>query len=264
LKKYYDPIHQRLIYVGEEASPEFWDEHWGVADIHKAVRSTPNSWVARITKTYLSSGSVILEGGCGQANHVYALQNYGFNVIGVDSAQQTVENVRESAPDLQIEVGDVRKLRFETDFFDGYWSRGLIEHYWNGFDSISFEISRVVRKGGYLFLTFPCMSTLRRWKARQNKYPRWEPGDPEPSGFYQFALNSLEVQRHFEDLGFILIRANARGGLKGIRDETLLFHSSLQKLYDSEALSAKVAKKCINQFADRWFGHIRFMIMQKI
>ena len=264
MKKYYDPVRRRLIYVAEKASPEFWDEHWLVADFQRAVRSTPNSWVARITRQYLSEGSVILEGGCGQANHVYALEKYGFNVIGVDSARLTVEKVHESAPDLQIEVGDVRELRFESDYFDGYWSRGLIEHYWNGFDSISLECSRVLRKGGYLFLTFPCMSMLRRWKARQNRYLTWEHSDAEPFGFYQFALNPLEVKRSFEDLGFKLIRENARGGLKGIRDETLLFHSSLQKLYDSEALSAKVAKKCINQFADRWFGHIRFMIMQKI
>lgn len=170
MQRYYDSKFDRLIYIGQAATDQFWDEHWETDDFRKAITSNPNSYVTKITKKYLSIGSRILEGGCGQANNVYALHKYGFDVIGLDYASETVKKIKLNAPELSIKLGDVRKLPFDDNYFDGYWSLGVIEHFWLSYDDIASEMARVIRGGGYLFITFPMMSSLRQWKAKNNKF----------------------------------------------------------------------------------------------
>ena len=77
MQRYYDSKFDRLIYVDKAATDQFWDEHWQTDEFRKAITSSPNNWVVKITKKYLSVGSRIIEGGCGQANNVYALHKNG-------------------------------------------------------------------------------------------------------------------------------------------------------------------------------------------
>ena len=170
MERFYDEDKQRLIYISQSATEDFWDQHWETEDFRKAVTATPNSWVAKKTADFLQKGSRILEGGCGPANHVYSLKKQGFEAVGLDFAPQTVNCLQEVAPELDIRLGDVRSLPFEDSSFDGYWSLGVIEHFWNGYDQIAREMHRVLRKDGYLFLTFPTMTEIRVWKAKHGNF----------------------------------------------------------------------------------------------
>ena len=94
-------------------------------------------------------------------------------------------------------------------------------------------MQRVLRKDGYLFLTFPCMTDIRVYKAKRGKYRIWCDGEREPDGFYQFALSSTEVILKFRKLGFDLADQKGLDGLKGLKDEIPSLKISLQQLYDS-------------------------------
>jgi SAM-dependent methyltransferase len=264
MKRYYDPKNKRLIYIGESATEQFWDSHWKTENFRKAVTSTPNSWVARVTKKYLAEGSEVLEGGCGQANHVFALTKQGYNAVGLDFAPQTVRKLQENVPEIQIVLGDVRELPFENSSFDGYWSLGVIEHFWDGYDAIASEMARVVRGGGLLFLTFPCISFLRRLKAKKNHYPVWKGEDNEPEGFYQFALSPSTVEEKMSGFGFTLVHEKGLDGVKGLKDEVESFNKPLQFLYDSPSLMSRILKRLINGFTSDSFGHSKLMIFRKI
>ena len=78
MERFYDEDKQRLIYISQSATEDFWDQHWQTEDFRKAVTATPNSWIAKKTADFLQKGSRILEGGCGPANHVYSLKKQGF------------------------------------------------------------------------------------------------------------------------------------------------------------------------------------------
>ena len=262
-EKYYDSNFDRLIYIVQAATEQFWDEQWQTVEFRKAITSTPNSWVAMITKKYLSVGSRILEGGCGQANNVYALHKYGFDVIGLDYASETVEKIRKSAPELSIVLGDVRKLPFDDNYFDGYWSIGVVEHFWQGYDDIASEMERVIRRGGYLFITFPVMSSLRKWKAKNNKFKKFEGFISEPDGFYQFALSPNSVIQHFNSLGFELIHSKGLDGLKGIKDEISFINKFLQNIYDSNKIYATVFRKIIDIIFAHHCGHAMLLVLRR-
>jgi SAM-dependent methyltransferase len=218
--KYYDSSLNQLIYIREEATPDYWDNHWDTENIRqKILNSGRRSYVARVTKKYLNpNDGPILEGGCGLGGNVESLRLNGYKCIGLDNARRTVQILRDNIPELDIRFGDVRRLDFPSDYFAGYWSIGVIEHFCNGYDDIANEMLKVIKPGGYLFLSFPFMSYCRRIKAKLGFYEEFNNRDA--AGFYQFALNVRNVSRDFEKMGFKLIKKKPRSILYGVKDES--------------------------------------------
>ena len=136
--RYYDKENRRLVYIEENATPEFWDRQWKDEKLKQSILAgAKEHFVFPITKRYLKTGSKILEGGCGKGQFVYSLHTRGYDAHGVDFAEKTVEKIRALVPELKIHLGDVRKLEFPDASFDGYWSLGVIEHFPEGYDAIS-------------------------------------------------------------------------------------------------------------------------------
>jgi SAM-dependent methyltransferase len=274
MKCYFDPDANCLVYAGKESNKQFWDDHWSSNLLQKrtnyrekgilsAVRKIlGGSYVIRLTKRFLPPGSTVLEGGCGLANHVRDLTDAGFHAIGVDYAPETVIMVKEAFPGLDIRLGDVRKLPFKDNELYGYWSLGVIEHFWEGYDPIVREMVRSIRGGGYLFLTFPHMSWLRKKKARWNCYENIERKCLPPDGFYQFALDPASVIKTLNEYGFQLVLHRGIAGLKGLKDEVTLLKPFLQKLYNASHPLAKIIKRLLESLLNPWTGHSSLLIFK--
>lgn len=215
LLKYYDRNHRRLIQTGRNATAQFWDDKWQDDQIGVYDKDAVRPFV-ELTAEYLPAGAKVLEGGCGTAGKVAALLDAGYAVTGIDFAEHTVQRIRRVRPEFEVRVGDVFALPFEADTFDGYWSFGVIEHFWDGYDGLLMEARRVLREEGHLFLTFPSISPLRACKAMLGIYPRWE-REVEPQGFYQFLLDPNGVCDALGKNGFEVVhnsRIQANSGAK--------------------------------------------------
>ena len=214
-------------------------------------------------KEYLPKGSLVLEGGCGRGNLVHALNYHGYQAIGIDFAERTVKKINEAAPELDIRIGDVRNLPIEDDKLDGYISGGVIEHFWDGYDEILSEMARTIKNGGYLFITFPSMSPLRKLKTRFNLYPEANKQDLEnqQKKFYQFALSENKVINELQENGFTLLKKKKVDGIKGFKDEVSLFKPILQIIYDGKTFYPlrQILDSVFKQFA----FHMSFLIMKK-
>jgi len=229
--RYLDKKNQRLVYIQQAATPNFWDSFWHTERIRdKIIDLSKYSFIPNITKKFLMpEDGPILEGGCGNAYNVYALYKEGFNCIGVDFAEKTIRLVNESFPELDVRVGDVRKLNFPDNYFAGYWSLGVIEHFWDGYEEIAAEMRRVIKPNGYLFVGFPYMSPVRRLKAKLNMYEIYD--KQKTDNFYQFALNIKNVRKYFEKLGFSLIGMKRSDGIKGAIEEFSFLKKPLLMLF---------------------------------
>lgn len=245
--RYYDRKHNRLVYIGSKASDAYWDEHWSKSDIVTVLKnkrlSRDQQFVVNITKKYLAPGSKIIEGGSGVGDKVKALHEVGYLVTGVDFAKETVSKVRLINPDLDIVLGDIKQLQFDNSEFDGYWSLGVIEHFFNGFDDIVSEMRRVLKVKGYLFLTVPIMSNIRKVKSVCGMYPNWF--IDKNDDFYQYALNKEYIVEEMQKHGFLLVNYKGWSGLKGLKDEiagTKIIVKLLYKLayVPSEAILSKL------------------------
>ncbi len=228
--KIFSDIHKkRLICVNNGVSPEYWDEFWKEREVINPIRTSKE--FVKITKKYLENGSTILEGGCGLGDKVKGLHEEGYDVIGIDYAEMTVKDAKQRFPELNIQKGDVRNLKFKDESFDGYWSLGVIEHFWNGYDEIIDEAYRVLKKGGYLFLTFPSMSVLRKYRYQNEQYSKLNSKKVhEPIGFYQFILNSNDVKTDLIKTGFQIVSLRRRSGMKGFTDSFPIITKHIQRL----------------------------------
>lgn len=262
----YNHNHKNLIYIKQSATPEFWDDHWQVdSSLRKKITKEKNTFVTNITKKYIKpKDGIILEGGCGTGIHVAALQENGYRCIGIDYAQHTVASVNTMIPEIDVRLGDVRKLEFDDDYFAGYWSLGVIEHFWEGYLSIQQEIKRVLQPGGYLFLTFPYMSPLRKIKVRLNLYDEWKI-DHAPPAFYQFALNHSSVIKDFTQQGFKLVKSQPMLGLRAAKDEIGFLRPLLEKLhtYDGSSPVVKGIKVTLSKLLTPFSGHLILLIFKK-
>jgi len=256
--KYYDSSRKQLIYIREKATPDYWDKHWSTENIRQRIfNSGKRSFVARITKKYLDpSEGQILEGGCGLASNVESLRLNGFKCIGVDNAKKTVQILQDNIPELDIRFGDVKKLDFPDNYFVGYWSLGIIEHFQSGYDDIADEMSRVIKQSGYLFLLFPYMSYIRKIKSKLKFYKEFN--NQDISDFYQFALNTTHVIKSFEEKKFRLIKKKPRGVLYGIKDESALLSPIINFLinHKNKNIFTKVFYFILNSILSLICAHI--------
>jgi SAM-dependent methyltransferase len=265
VKKYYDKVNDRLVFVQGRADSEYWDEHWSCVSRNDLVAQIKvrNRFVLGQTEKYLPKGSVVLEGGCGRGQNVWTLQQAGYDCWGADFAAETVEMVHEVMPDLKVSVTDVRNLSFESDFFDGYWSLGVIEHFFGGYSEIRDEMRRVLRRHGILFLTAPSMSLLRRVKAELGRYEPFLKERFSQDAFYQFALSDERIITDFTASGFKLLAHKKISGLKGLKDEVSLVRKPLQKLYDSRSRTSQAIHKALDVSFRNLTNHMSYFVLQK-
>jgi SAM-dependent methyltransferase len=235
--KIYLSDKRALAFYREQATAQFWDKHWETNQLQAIIRgTTDDGWFIPTVKRHLPAGSVILEGGCGMGHLVHALQYQGYKAIGIDFAPETIKNIKTAVPELDVRLGDVRDLPLENNSLDGYVSGGVIEHFWNGYESIAKEMYRTLKAGGFLFISFPYMSLLRRLKVALRTYPIKDSNllNDQQEQFYQFALTSSCVLEDMLSLGFELREQFAFGGLKGFKDEVALVKPVLQDVYDGK------------------------------
>lgn len=268
MQKFYDSHNNRLVLIGEAANCSFWDEHWNVTDFKKAATSVSKyNMVVRLTRKYLNStNGAILEGGCGTGQNVIALIKAGFECIGVDYAKETVKRINELIPEVDVRYGDVRKLAFDDNYFAGYWSLGVIEHFLKGYDEILLEAKRVLKRGGYLFIAFPYMSPLRTLKAKLNRYPSLKNDKLDPEIFYQYAFDYKQVLGDANKLGLKLRYKRAISGVKGFKDEVVLFNGLLQKIFDYEGKSflIKGMRFCLDRsLSSVGAGHMMLLVLER-
>ncbi len=258
------PDRQALAFYREKATPEFWDKHWSATDLQTILRNSKDDGLfVPMVKKYLPKESVVLEGGCGMGHIVHALQYQGYQAIGIDFASGTIKNIKEAVPELDVRVGDVFDLPLENNSLDGYISGGVIEHFWNGYTPILKEMQRTLKIGGYLFITFPYMSPLRRLKVALRMYPFNESSmlDDKQDDFYQFALTIENFQADMKALGFQLKERLTIDGIKGFKDEVALFKPYLQQVYDGKR--GQRLRPYYNQFLLPFASHCAFLVFQK-
>ena len=205
----------------------------------------------------------VLEAGCGMGGPLYCLSIGGYNAVGIDFAQETLIRVKNLVPTLELCNCDIRFFPYKAHTFQAIWSIGVIEHFEAGYEDMVNEMSRIIEPGGYVFISFPWMSPLRKFKEKLMLYESKMPD--ETYQFYQFALNYEDVITDFNRKGFILIDSIPYDGIKGTKDEIAVIKPVLQKLYDYSGSNIKIYKlrRTIDWILKIYGSHMILLIFQK-
>ena len=78
----------------------------------------------------------------------------GFDVVGVDVAQEPLRRARERFGELEFLLVGERELPFASGSFDGVWLGEVLEHVQDGLGLLA-ELARVLVPGGRLALSTP-------------------------------------------------------------------------------------------------------------
>lgn len=257
--KYYDRENDRIVFIQKSATDKFWDELWQKENIKNSAKQK-NRFIKNLAKKYLNKGNKVIDGGCGNGNVVYTLNNAGYDAYGADFAKKTVSILNTILPELKIIYSDVRSLNFEDNFFNGYFSLGVIEHFKDGYIDIIREANRVLKKNGYLFLSFPHISFIRRLKIILNIYPFF---NNDYKNFYQFAFNKKHVINILRENNFTLKKIIRYDAFKGLKDEVKILNSILNTFGKSKNIISRLIIFAIKIKFKYISSHICMLVLKK-
>ena len=140
----------------------------------------------------------ILDGGCGLGDWTLCLRERGYRVVGMDLSRETVGQLKARFPEGEFVAGDIRHSGFKDAEFDAYFSWGVFEHFESGLQDCVREAFRILKPGGYLFISVP-LDNLRHALLGSLSRPR-----PPLRGmrFYQWRLTRAELARELVLGGF--------------------------------------------------------------
>lgn len=108
------------------------------------------------------------------------------------------EMIKEDA-NLKFQLEDGTRLSFPDNSFDLVYSISVIEHIHGNYADAVHEMARVLKPGGYLYLTFPvCAQHTEEW-LDQRIYPAQSVKDGK--AFFQYRFDREDVARLLDNPG---------------------------------------------------------------
>ncbi len=250
----------RLVYYGQAAdSPKFWNSHWASEDVQSILweaQSGNLGYFRDIFATHLPKNGRILEAGCGTGGLVIALRVHGYDCVGVEFSESVVNVAKAIFPDLPVRVGSIFDLDFPDDYFAGYISLGVVEHYREGPERALKEAYRVIEPNGVLLISVPYFSPLRQKRHRQGKY---NISGARSGQFYQYAFTKAEFADFVRRAGFQISRVCYYDAIKGIKDEVPCFKWLYEREigFEGSAIHHRIARALYRRLYHRmlhWFN----------
>lgn len=76
----------------------------------------------------LEKHATILDIGCAAGRDTEILSDMGFSVVGADLAEKLLAIARESYPNIEFILADMRNLPFSDNSFDAIWANAVLHH----------------------------------------------------------------------------------------------------------------------------------------
>ncbi|MBA3871144.1 MAG: methyltransferase domain-containing protein [Chloroflexota bacterium] len=155
-----------------DSTRQAWENIWDSASVERELQEMDYPRAKKALRIYaenLPKNGVILEAGSGLGAIVITLRRMGYNLIGLDYAEQALHTSHAYDASLPLLVGDVHALPHATNSLDGYLSFGVLEHFEHGMRPALAEAFRILKPGGVMILTIPYPNVVNRLVAWRRK-----------------------------------------------------------------------------------------------
>ncbi|ALM75402.1 class I SAM-dependent methyltransferase [Thermococcus barophilus] len=146
--------------LGETFEPTYNEKLWMYDPRTEVGRKRRKKQKALLENFLPIEGGRALDIGCGMGISTFALEELGFEVIGIDLQEELIEKAKKISEELgykaEFRVMDAKKLDFPDESFDLVALLGNSLPHLNiyDFDKIVQEAFRVLKPGGVLFLEY--------------------------------------------------------------------------------------------------------------
>jgi ubiquinone/menaquinone biosynthesis C-methylase UbiE len=191
-----------------DSTRKAWENIWDNASVERELGTMQYiraQETMRIYSAYLSKTDVILEAGSGLSAAVITLRKMGYNVVGLDYAENALHISHQYDAALPLLAGDVHALPHADNSLGGYLSFGVLEHFEHGMDKALAEAYRVLKPGGVLVLTIPYPNVIHElvaWRRKQQKVSVLN-----DDSFYESTYTRAALCANVEKAGFKIVKA---------------------------------------------------------
>lgn len=137
-------------------------EMWKNRNIDTEVKISKTRTITSVFDRYITKSLKLIEAGCGLGGWVKYFSNRGNDIIGIEYDDRIVKQAKIFDPKINVFLGDVARLKYDDNLFDGYISLGVIEHFQEGPEEALLEAKRILKNDGLIFLAVPLLTPLRR------------------------------------------------------------------------------------------------------
>lgn len=218
---------------------EVWDKIWSKNSFDQLLTQLDSNPLYWQLKKKINKKDKILEAGCGFSQWVYKLSSLGYDITGVDNAENTVKLIKKKFPKLKIKLADVEKLPFKNQSFNVYLSFGVVEHFEQGPEKVLKEANRVLKKDGLLYLTIPYLNLYRRINSLTRK---------KEGNFYQYLYTKEDIGKRIEKAGFKIINIEKYDFINALMRDFPTMYKVLHKLMSFKHTSFKTEQEPLKNF----------------
>lgn len=184
-----------------------WERIWDDASVETELQTAHYRRAIQTRQQYLPylpENDLILEAGSGLSAAIITLRKMGYNVVGLDYAENALHVSRAHTLNLPLLAGDVHALPFADNSLGGYLSFGVLEHFEQGMQPALREAYRVLKPGGVAVITIPYPNLV--WKLAQWK--REQQGQALINDdFYESTYTREAFINEVTSVGFDVVRA---------------------------------------------------------
>lgn len=244
-----------------EPSDVMWDDIWKKTPSRDYWKYALSGRLAgdyeRLFFKYLANQSRLLEAGCGVGQVVLALRARGFDCYGLDFAEAVVDLLKENFPDVPIQRGDIRALPYPNSYFDGYISLGVIEHFVDGQKGMLEEAARVLKPGGYAFVSVPAFNEYRKLRSRLGLYCK-----QADLPFFESCISVEELKSLLSNAGFDPVEVSYQNTVMTFAQETPI-RPLYRYIEDVRYVRGAVDRFLRLLLPKSWFGHMVMVVARK-
>jgi 2-polyprenyl-3-methyl-5-hydroxy-6-metoxy-1,4-benzoquinol methylase len=194
-------------------------------DVRPATRAAAGG-AARATVAEAARARV-LDVGCGAGEITSEIARAGFDVVGIDVAEEPLRRARARDPQLDVRlVAADREWPLQDASFDAVWAGETLEHVLDTAAWLS-EVRRMLRSGGTLVLSTPAHDRLYLLGLALSARRFDDHFDPRSDHIRFYTRRTLA--RLLADFGFEQIDARGAGGGPGAR--RTLFASAVRSRF---------------------------------
>lgn len=181
-------------------SPEMWaDNFLGKQSVwqrvHRLRMRTDPRWQA--IRRRVPRGAAVLDAGCGMGEWVEFLDSQGYQATGLDYSEDLVKALSRAHPARRWLHGSVQAIPAADRSFDALVSWGVIEHDPEGPRAALRDFFRVLKPGGWAFVSVPLDSPVQRTSSERQFSEQRNGGD-----FFQYFFTRDELADECRAVGF--------------------------------------------------------------
>ena len=141
---------------------EKYDSQWKISFLESEIANCPHYDIFHIIQKYVTKDKKVLEAGCGLGRWVFYFHRLGYNIVGIDWSQKTVDMLKAYDSNVKIFQGDIRKTNFKNEEFDVILSLGAVENIIEGPVNALSDSFRILKEDGLLIITVTMLSLTRK------------------------------------------------------------------------------------------------------